>query len=107
MPGSTIYVALRQKIQPGWHTYWRNPGDAGDATKIVWTSDPLPNDAIAVRKGFDPALARRIQDILVAIDADLAKTILPAHYTGFVAATHDSYKIIEQAGVTVGRLKPR
>jgi len=37
VPGGTIYVALRQKIQPGWHTYWRNPGDAGDATKIVWT----------------------------------------------------------------------
>ena len=36
-PGATIYVALRQKILPGWHTYWRNPGDAGDATKIVWT----------------------------------------------------------------------
>ena len=36
-PGSTIYVALRQKIQPGWHTYWRNPGDAGDATRIAWT----------------------------------------------------------------------
>jgi len=37
VPGATIYVALRQKIAPGWHTYWRNPGDAGDATKIVWT----------------------------------------------------------------------
>jgi DsbC/DsbD-like thiol-disulfide interchange protein len=39
-PGSTIYVALRQKILPGWHTYWRNPGDAGDATRIVWTLPP-------------------------------------------------------------------
>lgn len=37
VPGSTVFVALRQKIQPGWHTYWRNPGDAGDATRIVWT----------------------------------------------------------------------
>jgi thiol:disulfide interchange protein len=36
-PGSTVYVALRQKIAPGWHTYWRNPGDSGEATKIVWT----------------------------------------------------------------------
>jgi thiol:disulfide interchange protein DsbD len=36
-PGSTVYVALRQKILPGWHTYWRNPGDAGDATKVTWT----------------------------------------------------------------------
>ncbi|OHB31069.1 MAG: thiol:disulfide interchange protein [Phenylobacterium sp. RIFCSPHIGHO2_01_FULL_69_31] len=36
-PGQTIHVALRQKIQPGWHTYWRNPGDSGEATKIAWT----------------------------------------------------------------------
>ena len=36
-PGGTIYVALRQKIIPGWHTYWRNPGDAGEPTKITWT----------------------------------------------------------------------
>lgn len=39
-PGATLFVALRQKIQPGWHTYWRNPGDAGDATRIVWTLPP-------------------------------------------------------------------
>ncbi|NQE61984.1 protein-disulfide reductase DsbD [Caulobacter sp. RHG1] len=36
-PGGTVYVALRQKIQEHWHTYWRNPGDAGEATKITWT----------------------------------------------------------------------
>lgn len=36
-PGGTIYVALRQKIQQDWHTYWRNPGDAGEPTKITWT----------------------------------------------------------------------
>jgi thiol:disulfide interchange protein DsbD len=36
-PGGTVYVALRQKIQTGWHTYWRNPGDAGQATQIAWT----------------------------------------------------------------------
>ena len=23
-------------IRDGWHTYWRNPGDSGQATKIVW-----------------------------------------------------------------------
>jgi thiol:disulfide interchange protein DsbD len=39
-PGSTIYLALRQKIVPGWHTYWRNPGDAGQATSINWTLPP-------------------------------------------------------------------
>ena len=35
-PGSTAIVAVRQKIQPGWHTYWRNPGDSGGATTLTW-----------------------------------------------------------------------
>jgi len=36
-PGQTVYVALRQKIQDGWHTYWRNAGDSGEATTLAWT----------------------------------------------------------------------
>jgi len=33
----TTHFALRQKIASGWHTYWRNPGDSGFATKLTWT----------------------------------------------------------------------
>ena len=36
-PGATVYVALHQKIMPGWHTYWRNPGDAGEPPTMAWT----------------------------------------------------------------------
>ena len=36
-PGSTVYVAVVQNIDKGWHTYWRNPGDAGEATTLKWT----------------------------------------------------------------------
>ena len=36
-PGSTVYVAVVQAIDKGWHTYWRNPGDAGEATTLKWT----------------------------------------------------------------------
>jgi thiol:disulfide interchange protein DsbD len=39
-PGQTLYVALHQKIAPGWHTYWRNPGDAGEPPKLGWTLPP-------------------------------------------------------------------
>lgn len=39
-PGQTIHVALRQQIQKDWHTYWRNPGDSGEATKLTWTLPP-------------------------------------------------------------------
>lgn len=35
-PGQTFWVALRQKIAPGWHTYWSNPGDSGESTRITW-----------------------------------------------------------------------
>ena len=36
-PGGVVHVALRQKIKPGWHTYWRNPGDSGEPTRLAWT----------------------------------------------------------------------
>ncbi|MGH8679741.1 MAG: protein-disulfide reductase DsbD domain-containing protein, partial [Burkholderiales bacterium] len=43
-PGSPLTMALRLKMQDHWHTYWKNPGDSGLATKIHWT---LPS-------GFEP-----------------------------------------------------
>jgi thiol:disulfide interchange protein len=36
-PGTTLWVDLHLDIAPGWHTYWRNPGDAGLPTEIAWT----------------------------------------------------------------------
>jgi thiol:disulfide interchange protein DsbD len=36
-PGQTVHVALRQVIQPGWHTYWKNAGDSGQPTQLKWT----------------------------------------------------------------------
>jgi thiol:disulfide interchange protein/DsbC/DsbD-like thiol-disulfide interchange protein len=39
-PGGTVYVALSQKLDRGWHTYWRNPGDAGEPPRIKWTLPP-------------------------------------------------------------------
>jgi phosphonate transport system substrate-binding protein len=77
------------------------------ATEVVWQSEPLPNDAIAVPKDFDPALAQRIQKILLEITEAQAKTMLPTNYTGFVAADHGSYKLIEDAGISVGRIKKK
>jgi thiol:disulfide interchange protein/DsbC/DsbD-like thiol-disulfide interchange protein len=36
-PGSTVQVALHQSIEPHWHTYWKNSGDAGKPTELAWT----------------------------------------------------------------------
>ncbi len=78
-----------------------------DSTRIYWTSDPLPNDAIAVPKGTPKELSDRIQKILTSITPEQAKTVLPPRYTGFVTATHKSYDMIEKAGVAVGKIKPK
>lgn len=37
-PGETFTVVLRQQINEGWHTYWRNPGDSGEPTQLTWQS---------------------------------------------------------------------
>ncbi|HYE42565.1 MAG TPA: protein-disulfide reductase DsbD domain-containing protein, partial [Caulobacteraceae bacterium] len=36
-PGSTVHVALRVRLAPGWHTYWKNAGDAGLPAELAWT----------------------------------------------------------------------
>ncbi|MBS0295251.1 MAG: thioredoxin family protein [Proteobacteria bacterium] len=36
-PGGVINVAVHQTIEKGWHTYWKNSGDAGQATQVKWT----------------------------------------------------------------------
>jgi thiol:disulfide interchange protein DsbD len=39
-PGQSVWVALELNIRDGWHTYWRNPGDSGQATTLAWTLPP-------------------------------------------------------------------
>ena len=35
--GQRFTVALEQTIKPHWHTYWKNPGDSGQATSLDWS----------------------------------------------------------------------
>lgn len=76
-----------------------------NANKILWTSAPLPNDAIAVPKGTSQAFIDQVQKILTSITVEQAKTLLPPHYTGFVKADHGAYASIEKAGIAVGKIK--
>jgi len=36
-PGGTVWLGLRLQHAPQWHTYWKNPGDSGLPTELVWT----------------------------------------------------------------------
>ncbi|MBN2506998.1 MAG: thioredoxin family protein [Verrucomicrobia bacterium] len=35
-PGDTVWAAVELTMARGWHTYWRNGGDAGGPTEIEW-----------------------------------------------------------------------
>jgi len=43
-PGDELLVGFKFTLNPGWHTYWENPGDAGEGASIKWN---LPNDIVA------------------------------------------------------------
>ncbi|MGI9033965.1 MAG: phosphate/phosphite/phosphonate ABC transporter substrate-binding protein [Acidimicrobiales bacterium] len=73
-------------------------------TKVVWTSPDLPNDAIAVRSGLSPSLAKKLQEVITKITPEQAATLLPKHYDGFVVATDDTYKIIRDAATSLNKL---
>jgi len=35
-PGGAVTLAFAMRPAPGWHGYWRNPGDAGDEPRAEW-----------------------------------------------------------------------
>ena len=43
-PGDEMLIGFKFTLNPGWHTYWENPGDAGEGASIKWN---LPNDVNA------------------------------------------------------------
>ncbi|MBV9548041.1 MAG: thioredoxin family protein [Alphaproteobacteria bacterium] len=48
-PGATLWLALEERIRPGWHTYWVNPGEVGGIpTEIDWTlpAEWKPSDIV-------------------------------------------------------------
>ena len=43
-PGAPLWLGLQLRHQPGWHTYWKNPGDSGLSTQLQWD---LPKGLVA------------------------------------------------------------
>ena len=82
-----------------------------ERSKIIWQSEPLPNDAFAVSKALaaDKALVARLQAALADV-GNVLKTqpkLLPPHYTGFVSRDNAFYKPIRDAGLATGKLSVR
>src|SRR5476649_2712797 len=75
-PSSTVWIAIRQMIDPTWHTYWRNPGDTGLATSITWE---LPSGVTAGQPQW-PVPERFTTGPIVNFGyRDEATTLVPLH----------------------------
>ncbi|HYO57668.1 protein-disulfide reductase DsbD family protein [Archangium sp.] len=35
-PGDSFRVGVRFRMDPGWHIYWKNPGESGLASEVSW-----------------------------------------------------------------------
>jgi phosphonate transport system substrate-binding protein len=72
--------------------------------RVVWRSEPVPQDPIVVSHRMEPELAIRLQEALVAIDSTAASAIpMPSGYSGFVAASDETYRAIRMAVDLVNR----
>jgi phosphonate transport system substrate-binding protein len=82
-----------------------------ERSKIIWQSDPLPNDAVAVSAALfkDKVFVKTVQDALLEVGPALKAQprLLPANYTGFVNAQNSFYKVIRDAGLATGMLPPK
>src|SRR5262249_7039584 len=85
-------VDLATDFDRNRNTLIENGAIKADLSVVYWTSNPLPNDAIAVRPGLDPELIKRFKALLLGLTPDKAKELMigtgvadkPVHYTGFI-----------------------
>ena len=78
---------------------------------IFWTSDPLPNDAVAVGATLakDAAFVSKLRDALASVGDEVKRTpnLLPPRYTGFVSKDNAFYRPIRDAGLASGQLQAK
>jgi len=75
-PGTPFRVALRLRLADGWHTYWKNPGDAGVATDLT-----LALPAGGAQSQIDWPTPRRTQEGPVMTYAYTGELLLPVTVT--------------------------
>ncbi|HJM94482.1 MAG TPA: protein-disulfide reductase DsbD family protein, partial [Candidatus Marinimicrobia bacterium] len=85
--GTTVNVGLHLTMPEGWHTYWKNPGETGEATKVKWNNLPEGVTAGNIHwpvpekvESFDQFTYAYHHEILLIIPLELAKDMKPGEY---------------------------
>ena len=112
IPGETVTLALVMRPSPGWHGYWKNPGDSGIETQIDWTLPqgltagpiqyPVPDRLLIgglMNYVYEGDYAQLV-DVTVPADVALG-TILPIRARVDYLACTDEVCVPETANVAV------
>ena len=95
-------------LATGWDTHRntmiRNGTITEESNQVVWQSDPLPNECVAVRQGMPEDLAMALQAAFTEL-SDAERELLPWPYTGFLPTSHEPYEALEQMGRDLGVLR--
>jgi len=83
-PGDRVRIGVLLGIEPGWHIYWRNPGDSGAATELTWRA---PGSEIGPLQWPAPRVYREAEGVLTTFgyedDVLLAhEAVVPEDATG-------------------------
>jgi len=96
-------------LATGWDTHRnimiKNGTITAKSNQVIWESDPLPNEVVAVRKGLDSKTAAKLQAAFAALTSDAVASQLPYPYTGYVVTSHEPYEVLEHMGYELGALK--
>ncbi len=61
-PGEKVRVGVHFTLDPDWHIYWRNAGDAGAATRLTWD---VPGAEVGPTQWPAPTVFRETEVLLV------------------------------------------
>jgi thiol:disulfide interchange protein/DsbC/DsbD-like thiol-disulfide interchange protein len=78
-PGSTFTLGVKFNLEPGWHIYWKNPGDSGLPPRFTWSTDPAvtvlqPLWPYPERLATGPLVNYGYSDVMIPFPARLAAT---------------------------------
>ena len=86
-PGTTVMVGLHLRMPDHWHTYWQNPGDSGDSTKMTWENLPEGITAGAIQwpvpekvEWLEMFTYAYHHDVLLMIPLTLSADLKPGEY---------------------------
>ncbi len=65
LPGETVFIALKMTMDPGWHIYWRNAGDAGLPPQLIL------KDTASIAEGALGEMMWPLPKLLPVVDGEI------------------------------------